>query len=68
MSARLPADVRFSLEAFSRRGGLGGRLKDGWGLAYYVDEDVRLVKEPQPAASSACVAFIQDRPFASTTV
>jgi len=29
---------------------------------------VRLVKEPQPAADSACVRFIQDHPFASATV
>ncbi|HEX9193821.1 MAG TPA: class II glutamine amidotransferase [Burkholderiales bacterium] len=68
MSARFPADVRFSLEAFSRRGGLAGRHKDGWGIAYYVDEDVRLVKEPQPAAGSACLHFIQDHPFSSATV
>ncbi len=68
MSARFPADVRFSLEAFSRRGGLAGRHKDGWGIAYYVDEDVRLVKEPQPAVGSACLHFIQDHPFSSATV
>jgi predicted glutamine amidotransferase len=68
MSSRFPADVHFSLEAFSRRGGLTGRHKDGWGIAYYVDEDVRLVKEPQPAADSVCVRFIQDHPFASAIV
>ncbi len=68
MSSRFPADVHFSLEAFSRRGGLTGRHKDGWGIAYYVEEDVRLVKEPQPAADSACVRFIQDHPFASAIV
>ncbi len=68
MSARFPADVRFSLEAFSRRGGLAGRHKDGWGIAYYADEDVRLVKEPQPSAGSACLHFIQDHPFSSATV
>ena len=66
MSSRLPADVRFSLEAFSRRGGLAGPHKDGWGIAWYVDEDVRLLKEPEPAADSACVRFIQDHPFTSS--
>ncbi|MDH4190819.1 MAG: class II glutamine amidotransferase [Betaproteobacteria bacterium] len=66
MSSRDPANLRFSLEAFSRRGGLGGANKDGWGIAWYVDEDVRLVKEPEPAAESACVRFIQDHPFAAT--
>ena len=68
MSSRLPAEVRFSLEAFSRRGGLAGRNKDGWGLAYYVDGDVRLVKEPEPASDSACVRFLQEHPFASSMV
>jgi glutamine amidotransferase len=68
MSSRFPANVRFSLEAFARRGGLEGPHKDGWGIAYYVDEDVRLVKEPQPASDSACVRFIQDHPFAAPIV
>jgi predicted glutamine amidotransferase len=68
MSSRFPTNVRFSLEAFSRHGGLEGPHKDGWGIAYYADEDVRLVKEPQPAFDSACVRFIQEHPFATTTV
>jgi glutamine amidotransferase len=68
MSSRFPTDVHFSLEAFSRRGGLAGRNKDGWGLAYYMDEDVRLVKEPEPAADSVCVRFVQDHPFTSALV
>jgi glutamine amidotransferase len=68
MSSRVPADARFSLEAFSRRGGLAGRNKDGWGIAYYIDKDVRLLKEPHPAAGSACIRFIQEHPFTSSTV
>jgi len=68
LSSRVPTEVRFSLEAFSRRGGLAGRNKDGWGLAYYVDGDVRLVKEPEPAADSACVRFMQEHLFASSMV
>jgi predicted glutamine amidotransferase len=68
MSSRSPANVHFSLEEFSRRGGLGGANKDGWGIAWYVDEDVRLVKEPEPAADSACVRFVQEHPFATPIV
>jgi predicted glutamine amidotransferase len=68
LSGRLPTTVRFSLESFARHGGLDGPNKDGWGIAYYVDEDVRLVKEPAPAADSACVRFIQDHPFTSSIV
>jgi len=60
LSSRLPTTVRFSLERFARHGGLEGPHKGGWGIAYYVDGDVRLVKEPSPAADSACVRFMQD--------
>jgi glutamine amidotransferase len=48
MSSRLPTEVRSSLEAFARHGGLEGPHKDGWGLAYCADEDVRLIKESEP--------------------
>jgi predicted glutamine amidotransferase len=65
MSARHPSTVRFSLEEFSRHGGLSGPHKDGWGIAWYDERDVRLVKETSPAAGSPCVRFIQDNPFVS---
>src|SRR3970040_2756407 len=68
MSAREPADVRCSLEECSRHGGLAGPHKDGWGIAGYEGEDVRLVKEPSAAIDSACLGFIQDHPFRSTLV
>lgn len=68
MSSNLPATVSYSLEEFSRHGGLTGPHKDGWGIAYYVDRDVRLVKEPLPASDSACVRFIRENPFTSSLV
>jgi glutamine amidotransferase len=68
MSARYPSTVRLSLEEFSRHGGLSGPHKDGWGIAWYDERDVRLVKETSPAAGSPCVRFIQDNPFVSPFV
>jgi predicted glutamine amidotransferase len=70
MSTRRPTTVRFSLEAFSRRGGLDGPHKDGWGIAYYDDDDadVHLMKEAHPASGSACVRFVQEHPFESRLV
>jgi predicted glutamine amidotransferase len=65
MSSNVPATVTYSLEEFSRHGGLTGPHKDGWGIAYYSQGDVRLVKEPLPASDSACVRFVQDHPFSS---
>lgn len=68
MCSDAPTDVHFSMEEFSRHGGLTGPHKDGWGIAYYVGNDVKLVKEPLPASDSACVRYIQDRPFNSRLV
>jgi predicted glutamine amidotransferase len=65
MSARYPSTVQLSLEEFSRHGGLSGPHKDGWGIVWYEERDVRLVKETFPAAGSACVRFIQANPFIS---
>jgi predicted glutamine amidotransferase len=63
MSARFPTRVTLSLEEFSRHGGLSGPHKDGWGIAWYDERDVHLVKEVLPAATSPCVRFIQGNPF-----
>jgi len=68
LSSRHPATVTFSLAEFSRRGGISGPHKDGWGVAYYREGDVRLIKDTGPASSSTCLHFIQDHPFSSTTV
>jgi predicted glutamine amidotransferase len=68
MSARHPTTVSLSLEEFSRHGGLSGPHKDGWGIAWYEEGDIRLVKERDPAASSACVRFIETNPFSSALV
>lgn len=61
LSSRLPTRVTFSLEAFAARGGPSGRNVDGWGLAFHDGRDVRLYKEPEPAADSSWLAFIQER-------
>jgi glutamine amidotransferase len=63
MASRLPTDARASLEIFARHGASDGPHKDGWGLGYYADEDVRLVKEAEPASQSECVRFLREHPF-----
>ena len=68
MSARHPTTVSLSLEEFSRHGGLTGPHKDGWGIGWYEENDIRLVKERYPSASSACARFIQANPFSSPLV
>jgi glutamine amidotransferase len=65
LSSRFATDARASLKAFARHGGLEAQHKDGWGIAYYVAEDVRLVKDAEAASSSECMRFLEQHPFAS---
>jgi glutamine amidotransferase len=59
MSSRYPTSVGFSLEALARRGGNEGPHKDGWGVAYFEDSDVFLLRESSPAAESGLVRFME---------
>lgn len=68
MSARHPATVNLSLDAFSHHGSRRGLNKDGWGIALYQGRDVRLVKEPAPAEGSDCVRFIEGHAMPSPLV
>jgi glutamine amidotransferase len=68
MSARYPTSVTFSLEEFSRHGGLTGPHKDGWGVAWLAEGDVQLVKEAHSASASRCMDFLRNNPFASPIV
>jgi predicted glutamine amidotransferase len=68
MCSREPTDARASLAAFARHGGLDAPHGDGWGLAYYAEGDVRLVKDPEPASRSECLRFLNERAFASSMV
>jgi glutamine amidotransferase len=66
LASRWPTTARLSLDEFARHGGLAGPHKDGWGVAWYSEGDVQLVREPHPAAHSACMAFLRDNPFVAT--
>lgn len=68
MSSRYPATVRVSLEELARHGGLTAGNRDGWGIAYYDDHDVRVIREPEPAANSEWVRFIEAHDLRSTIV
>lgn len=68
MSSDGPSTVKYSLEEFSKHGGLTRENKDGWGIAYYEEGDIRLIKEAAPAASSPWVDFIAHQNLASDTV
>ena len=67
LSSRLPTRTTFSLRTFAGHGARGGTSVDGWGIAAYDADgaDVRLYKEPEPAADSDWLAFIEGRRLAS---
>lgn len=67
LSSRLQTRATFSLEKFAQRGGTGGPI-DGWGMAFHEGRDARLYKEPEPAADSGWLRFIQHRRLASRLV
>jgi len=68
MSGSEPANVTFSLGVFGERGGRLGPHRDGWGLAFAAGHDFRIVKEAEPAASSACMRFVESNEIRSTIV
>lgn len=59
MSSREPATVNFSLSILAEHGGNTAAHKDGWGIAYYEEEDVRVVRDTMCASQSQWVALVE---------
>jgi glutamine amidotransferase len=68
MSSGVPATVNLALNVFARHGGGDGPDKDGWGIAYYEDGDVRLIKDAAPAFDSPWIGFVEGLSLRSTLV
>lgn len=66
-SGEHPALLQLSLRQFASHSH-NGRNADGWGIAHYLDGDVRLLKEPIAARDSACLRFIEQHPVRSELV
>lgn len=62
-----PAALQYSMREFAAHSD-DKRNAEGWGVAHYVDGDVRLMKEPGVARDSACLAFIERHPIRSALV
>ena len=63
MSSRVETSVSFSLHEFSQHGGKTGIHSDGWGLATYKGKTALVYREPEPAAFSQLLKFIQTPPY-----
>lgn len=68
MSSRHSATVNFSLGILASHGGGVGPHKDGWGIAYYEDKGLRLIKEADAASESDWIGFIESHDLRSRIV
>ena len=68
MSSRAPVNITFSLTEFSQHGGATGPHKDGWGVAYFEEEDVRLIRDSDAAANSVYIKFLESLGLSSNIV
>src|ERR1700722_17188201 len=59
MSFEAPISADFSLKEFAAR---GEENPDGWGLAWYPDRSLAIVKEPLKWASSRYARFLETYP------
>jgi len=66
-SGEHPALLHYSLQEFARHSGATHNA-EGWGIAHYLDGDVRLLKETGAARDSACLSFIEQHPVRSALV
>lgn len=68
MSSREPSTVTFSLRALAEHGGKTAPHKDGWGIAYYEDTDIRVLRDTTCASNSLWVQFVEQQELCSTLV
>ena len=68
MSSRGPSTVTLSLSILAEHGGNTAPHKDGWGIAFYDDGDVRILKDIEGASHSQWVQFAEQQEILSTLV
>lgn len=68
MSSRGPATVTLSLGILAEHGGKTALHKDGWGIAFYGEEDARILKDTTCASRSKWVKFVEHQELRSTLV
>lgn len=68
MSANVPTDICFSFTGLIQRGGVTGKHKDGWGIAFYENKGCRSFHDPNPSAHSPVSHFVKSYPIKSRIV
>lgn len=65
LSFNTPVTARISLDVFQKRGVMN---PDGWGVAFYHDNRIQVIKEAEPAVDSRLFDFIEQYPQSKTFV
>lgn len=60
-----PINTKISLDLFQLR---GKENPDGWGVAYYRENKLHVIKEPMPSIKSSLFDFVEDYPRTCTLV
>ncbi|MHA2351701.1 MAG: class II glutamine amidotransferase [Candidatus Thorarchaeota archaeon] len=65
LSFNIPVTAKISLDVFQQRGEMN---PDGWGVAFYYDGRIQVIKEAEPAVGSRLFDFIEQYPQSQTFV
>lgn len=68
MNCNVPTDICFSFTGFQKRGGATDVHADGWGIAFFEGDGVRLFLDPLPSAHSPIAELVRRYPIRSLNV
>ncbi len=68
MNCNVPTDICFSFTGFQARGGGTDIHRDGWGIAFFEGNGVRLFLDPQPSWGSPVAELVRHYPIRSLNV
>ena len=66
IASRHPTAVSMSLDQFAGHGSADSDNKDGWGIVYYEEGDIRRFRDVGPAGASTWVDFVEEQEIHST--
>lgn len=68
MCANVPTDLCFSFAGLMQRGGGSGPHCDGWGMAFYEEDQVRTLHDPTPCVNSRFARIFREHPLRSRVI
>jgi glutamine amidotransferase len=66
ITSKKPTTVSMSLDQFASHGSDASANRDGWGIVYYAEDDIRRFRDTGPAAASEWVKFVEKQELRST--